>query len=44
MEAAHAGERGNGFAAVSNELRKLAEQTKKSIAEMGAILQTSNEL
>ncbi|MFP3510162.1 methyl-accepting chemotaxis protein [Peribacillus sp. SIMBA_075] len=43
MEAAHAGEHGNGFAAVSNELRKLAEQTK-SIAEMDAIVQTSNEL
>jgi methyl-accepting chemotaxis protein len=28
---------------VSNEVRKLAEQTKKSIAEIDAIVQSSNE-
>ncbi|MFF2455678.1 methyl-accepting chemotaxis protein [Peribacillus simplex] len=40
IKAPRAGEH-DGF--VSNEVRKLAEQTKKSIAEIDAIVQTSNE-
>ncbi|WP_370694058.1 MULTISPECIES: methyl-accepting chemotaxis protein [Peribacillus] len=42
IEAARAGEYGNRLAVVSNK-DKLAEQTKKSIAEIDAIVQTSND-
>lgn len=42
IEAARAGEHGRGFAVVANEVRKLAEQTKKSISEIQSIVSTSN--
>nr|WP_311202553.1 methyl-accepting chemotaxis protein [Peribacillus sp. BBB004] len=42
IKAPRAGEH-DGFAVVSNEVRKLAEQTKKTIAEIDAIVQTSNK-
>ncbi|WP_373368768.1 methyl-accepting chemotaxis protein [Peribacillus frigoritolerans] len=43
IEAARAGEYGNRFAVVSNVVRKLPDQTKRSIAEIDAIVQSSNE-
>lgn len=43
IEAARAGEHGKGFAVVANEVRKLADQTKKSISEIYLIVQTSNQ-
>ncbi|MBB6454743.1 heme-based aerotactic transducer [Salirhabdus euzebyi] len=43
IEAARAGEHGRGFAVVANEVKKLAEQTKESIASIQIIINTSNE-
>ncbi|MGE7113106.1 methyl-accepting chemotaxis protein [Lysinibacillus sp. NPDC047702] len=44
IEAARAGEHGKGFAVVAEEVRKLAEQSKTSAAEITQTIQTMQQL
>ncbi|USG66781.1 globin-coupled sensor protein [Brevibacillus ruminantium] len=42
IEAARAGEQGRGFAVVAGEVRKLAEQTKQSVAGVTELIEKTN--
>ncbi len=44
IEAARAGEYGKGFAVVAQEVRKLAEQSKQSVAHIADLVNTSSRL
>jgi heam-based aerotactic trancducer len=43
IEAARAGDAGKGFGVVASEVRKLSEQTKESVTNVGQLLCTTNE-
>jgi methyl-accepting chemotaxis protein len=43
IEAVHAGEHGQGFAVVAEEVRELAAQSEEAVKETGAIIKTSME-